>query len=117
MTINIKALENVKARSAWMKGVKAYAVVMMEGIENADAIHSKEELKKAILNGAFNWKNYSYGGCALVYNRDIAERLCTPSEFRKVCGGLYNPNKYENWLDVQARALEQAYYMISELCV
>ena len=117
MTINIKALENVKARSAWMKGVKAYAVEMMEGIENADAIHSKEELKKAILNGAFNWKNYSYGGCALVYNRDIAERLCTPSEFRKVCGGLYNPNKYENWLDVQARALEQAYYMISEFCV
>ena len=117
MTINIKAFKNVKARSAWMKGVKAYAIEMLEGIENADVIKSKEELKKAILNGAINWKDYSYGGCTLVYNRDIAERLCTPSEFRKVCGGLHNPNRYENWLDVQARALEQAYYMIIEFCI
>ena len=86
MIINIKALENVKACSAWKKGVKAYAIEMLKSIENADVINSKEELKKAILNGAVNWKNYSYGGCALVYNCDIAERLCTRSEFHKVCG-------------------------------
>jgi hypothetical protein len=87
MTINIKALGNVKASSAWKKGVKAYAIEMLESIENADVINSKEELKKAILNGAFNWKDYSYGGCTLVYNRDIAERLCTPSEFKKYMEG------------------------------
>ena len=117
MKINIKALENVKARSAWKNGLKKYAVEMLESIENADVINSKEELKKAILNGAFSWRDYSYGGCTLVYNRDIAERLCTPSEFHKVYGGLHNPNRYENWLDVQARALEQAYYMIIEFCI
>lgn len=116
MTINIKALENVKARSAWMKGVKAYVIEMLEGIENADVIHSKEELKKAILNGADSFEDYSYGGCALVYNEDIAARLCNRTELKKTQGGKREPNSHENWLDVQARALEQAYYMIIEFC-
>ena len=116
MKINIKALENVKARSAWENGVKKYAIEMLKGIENVDAICSKEELKKAILNGAKDWKEYSYGGCALVYDVYIAERLCNRTEMKRTHGGERQPNNNENWLDVQARALEQAYHMIIDIC-
>lgn len=106
-------IENMKQRSAWMKGVREYALEMLEGI--GDDVTEKS-LEKALLNGAYDWKEYSYGGCALIYSSDIAERLCTPSELRKVCGGKRAPNKKENWLDVQTRALYQAYRMIKELC-
>ena len=53
-------------------------------------------------------QKYSYGGCSLIYDSQIAERLCTPSEFKKKDGGRLAPNSKESWLDVQTRALYQA---------
>lgn len=44
----------------------------------------------------------------LIYDGDIAERLCTPSEYKRKRGGDFQPNSRETWLDVQARALYQA---------
>lgn len=67
------------------------------------------------LHGAKNWKHYSFGGCALVGNWEIAERLCTPSELKKTHNGERRPNSREEWLDVQARALCQAWDIISEI--
>lgn len=64
-------IENMKQRSAWMKGVREYALEMLEGI--GDDVTEKS-LEKALLNGAYDWKEYSYGGCALIYNSDIARR-------------------------------------------
>jgi len=61
-----------------------------------------------MLNGAQNWYQYSWGGCSLIYDRDIAERLCTPSELKRTKNGERRPNQNEEWLDVQARALRQA---------
>jgi hypothetical protein len=61
-----------------------------------------------MLNGAQDWDEYSYGGCSLIYNGDIAKRLCTPSELKRKRYGELNPNSRENWLDVQARALFRA---------
>lgn len=109
------ALESVKVRSAWNKGVKEYAIDLLdECISNYEynEISSLQELKETCLNGASDWKQYSYGGCALVYNQDIAERLCTPSELKRTKNGLNDPNSRENWCDVQARALFQAWEMI-----
>ncbi|MEE0146226.1 MAG: hypothetical protein UEP80_07630 [Senegalimassilia anaerobia] len=102
-------LESRKDRSAWDRGVTTYAVELVETIE-ADAIAWANwgEAEKAMLNGAKYWKQYSYGGCSLVYDCDIAERLCTPSELKKKRGGELPPNSGEEWLDVQARALYQA---------
>lgn len=60
-----------------------------------------------MLNGARNWEQYSYGGCAEVYDGDICERLCTESEKKKTHGGEL-PLMGEDWLTVQARALRQA---------
>jgi hypothetical protein len=93
-------------RSAWRRGVKAYALEMIEGVEDGFA-------QVTLLNGAENWRAYSYGGCALIYDADIAERLCAPSEYAKKRQGERAPNSRETWLDVQARALGQAATLIT----
>lgn len=61
-----------------------------------------------MLNGADSWIQYSWGGCSLIYDGDIAERLCSPSELKKTRNGERKPNGNEEWLDTQARALYQA---------
>jgi hypothetical protein len=88
-------------RSAWGRGVKAYALELVESLEG-------EYSPAAILNGARTWQDYSYGGSALIYNADIAERLCSPSELRRSRNGDLPPSTRETWLDCQARALRQA---------
>ena len=53
---------------------------------------------------------YTYA--SIIYDSDIAERLCTPSELKKTRNGERKPNSREEWLDVQARALRQAFSRI-----
>lgn len=99
-------------RSAWDRGVHAYAMELLDDMADnfrwADVPDTVDELKRLLLNGAADWNQYSWGGCSLCYDADIAERLCTPSELRKKKGGDLRPNSREEWLDVQARALYQA---------
>lgn len=111
-----ETIENKPARSAWKRGVKVYALELLESLEEginggyidpAD-LESPALLKKALLNGAADWNQYSLGGCSLIYDGDIAKRLCTPSELKRKRGGDLQPNSQETWLDVQARALYQA---------
>ena len=89
-------------RSAWDRGVKSYAIDLLNEYEGENLPESGRDMEAALLCGAASWAEYSYGGCALCYDGDIAERLCTPSEFRRTRGGELNPNGRENWLDVQA---------------
>lgn len=105
----MKELENRNDRSAWDKGVTAYALELLEGIE------TEEVTRELLLNGADNWDQYSYGGSSLIYDCDIAERLCCPSELKKKKGGELAPNNHEEWLDVQAKALFQACNRIMKL--
>lgn len=111
-----ETIENKPARSAWDNGVKVYALELLESLEEginggyidpAD-LESATLLKKAMLSGAADWSQYSWGGCSLCYDCQIAEQLCTPSELKRKRGGDLQPNSRETWLDVQARALYQA---------
>lgn len=108
-----KALEERKDRSAWNKGVTVYALELLEVYEERakdecrDA-EDRKEFREWIKNGADDWEAYSWGGSSLIYNGDIAERLCCPSELKKTRNGERRPNSREEWLDVQARALYQA---------
>lgn len=104
-----KALEKEKARSAWKTGVIQYAFEILESIGD------REITEKNLLSGAKDWHQYSEGGCALVYDVDICHRLCTPSEVKKTKDGERRPNKQENWLDVQTRALYQAARLIIKI--
>lgn len=103
----IDKLQSSTAKSAWSRGVILYAVEAVEYIEQDD-ISSVDD----VLNGAENPRQYSEGGCALIYDNDIAERLCSPSELKRKRGGDLPPNSRESWLDVQTRALTQAFALI-----
>ena len=109
----LEAVAAVKpGRSAWSRGVKAYAVELVEWMEGDADLSSEVMLQKALLNGARSWAQYSEGGCALCYDADIAERLCPPSELKRTKWGMRAPNGRENWLEVQARALWQAHKVV-----
>lgn len=111
-----QSIESEKQRSAWDKGVTKYALELVEQLgeqinggyfEELDLTESKK-VRGALLNGAANWSQYSWGGSSLIYDSDIAERLCNPSELKKTRNGERRPNSREEWLDTQARALFQA---------
>lgn len=113
-----KELDNKKTRSAWDAGVKLYAFDLLDTLEEWQTYEGRQdiptgaELEKILLNGAKNWKESSWGGSHLCYDGQIAARLCNPSELKKTQNGTKRPNAREEWLDVQARALFQAYFMI-----
>lgn len=111
-----QSIKDEKQRSAWDKGVTLYALELAEELnaqidgEYFDEIDLSDtkKVREALLNGAENWSQYSWSGCSLIYDGDIAERLCCPSELKKTRNGERRPNNREEWLDVQARALYQA---------
>ena len=113
----MQTLEQRKDRSAWGRGVNGYAVDMLQqiadyykdGYISADDLATCATAEAVALNGARNWSEYSWGGSALVYDGDIAAALCTPSELKRTRNGERRPNSREEWLDVQARALRQAF--------
>jgi hypothetical protein len=100
------AIEATNPRSAWSKAVKSYALEILESLDG-------EYRAVALLNGAESWRAYSFGGCSLIYDAEIAERVCSPSELKRKRGGDLAPNARESWLDCQARALSQAARLIS----
>lgn len=121
---NALEAQQKSARSQWLKGVYEYALELLEQF-SSDSCKSKlenlletkncSELKTLLLNGAESWSEYSWGGCSLIYDGDICERLATPSEQKRCDYGRLNPNKQEQWLDTQARALFQAFNKIKNV--
>lgn len=123
-----RILEGRTDRSAWDRAVTEDAIDLLDTVndrceqvtrqfaetEEGSAAHvhdlfvSRVSLMDIMKNGAESWHDYSWGGCGLIYDGDIAEHYCTPSELKKVHGGERRPNSREEWLDVQARALRQA---------
>lgn len=115
-----KELEARKDRSAWSKGVTLYAIELVEELEERAEYEGRnpepgKECREWMLNGAQDWNQYSWGGCSLIYDSDIAERLCCPSELKRTRNGERRPNSREEWLDTQARALYQAANRVSRL--
>lgn len=123
-----RQLEARTDRSAWDRAVTEDAIDLLDTVTDAceqitrkfaeteeggaahvnDLFVSRMSLMNIMKNGAKSWSEYSWGGCGLIYDGDIAEHYCTPSELKKVRGGDRRPNSREEWLDVQARALRQA---------
>lgn len=103
-------LENMKklfARSAWDKGVYDYAFDILEPLGD----ELEDVNADTLMNGTNTWTAYSYGGCALICDDDIAKRMCTPSEYKKYLNAGLNSKLSDSdyWLgDVQTRALFQA---------
>lgn len=107
--IDIKnVIESLPAeRSAWRRGVRQYAIDLLNSFPDYRDITS-ENCRETLLNGSGSWREWAYGGNGLIYDTDIAKRLCSPSELRKKRGGELAPNSREDWIDVEARAVSQA---------
>ena len=116
LTAKTERINAKNARSAWSRGVGAYALELLNNLtyltDEGNIPETWRELKTALLNGADDWQVYSEGGCALICDFDIAKRLCNPSELKRTDDGRKEPNARESWLDVQTRALFQASFRL-----
>lgn len=108
----LSALLKIKPHSCWTKGVTATAIDLIDAIKDEHQEYNVENIEKALLKGAKDWKEFSYGGGYLIYDGQIAEAFCTPAELRRTKNGQLLPNNREQWIDTQARALYQASKLI-----
>jgi hypothetical protein len=117
MNINatIAEINRIKCRSAWNKGIKIYAVMLLENLKEngykGRDITSPAILRKSLLNGAADWETFSRGGCALAYNGAIVKTLCTPEIIERYNSGKLNISTDEVF-DCQRQALTQAEKLI-----
>lgn len=111
------SVESFRPRSAWSRGVRAYALDLIDNIEelsNYEFNNYGEYLaisEDVALNGAGCWSNYAAGGCGLVYTSAILKRLCTASELRR----LNRSGRSDiDAIEIEGRALFQAWQLIAE---
>lgn len=101
--------ETERKRGQWNKATAYYAYFLLDSyIEickwHADQNEAIPALSlDIVLNGASGWHQYSYGGCAQVYDGDIAKVVFIPAQFAKWEQG--RKVTAEPLLDIQARAL------------
>lgn len=119
MNINatIAEINRIKCRSAWNKGVKVYAVMLLENLKehgyHGRDITSPAILRKSLLNGATDWEHFSRGGCALVYNGAIVKTLCPPAIVERYNSGKLNVST-DDIFEWQRQALRQAELLIMQ---
>lgn len=105
-----KKLEGLKVRSAWRRGVVTVCSMIVENFETEEI--EAEEIKTVARCGATSLRAAVYGGCYLIYDKEIAETFCNKSELKKTENGEKNPNANENWLDVHYRGLIKAVMLL-----
>ena len=110
-----RKIENRSARTYWDRGVRDFAVDMFnEYLERKSLglwdprIRIGKITEEDLLNGEKNWSQYSRDGNYLIYDSDICKALCGPREQKRTKTGTLPPNDREDWMDMQARALQQA---------
>lgn len=107
-----KAIEAINARSAWDRGVKAYALDILSEFDEwrefseSQGVEAPELNERTALNGAKDWHQWAEGGCGLVYNYAIAERLYTPARVARLPKGF-------DYLAEETRAVKRAWRLIS----
>ena len=96
-----KAVSDLQDCGKRGKIVKTYALEILDHYKDLfqrdDDYNINHENVKQLLCGAKDWRQYSEGGCSLIYDGDIEERI----------------GKGENLIERQADYLRQAYNMIA----
>lgn len=108
----LQSINALKGRSAWGRAVNEYAYELAESIEDGKEFKDINSFAIELLNGACDWREYSEGGCSLISDYEIAERLCTPTKFKKKKYGELPPYRGMSWIDLQGRALCAASYVV-----
>lgn len=116
-----RIIERKKTRGRWPEAVRQDALNLIDWLlteaEHTGVFKDKDALHKALLNGAQDWKQYSFG-CGSVADCDnlrLATRYASESGLKNLRykeGGVRNPKTGGTWLDVQAKALAQAEQLI-----
>ena len=96
----------------WDVGVVQYALELIDNLNKFP--ESVDELEALALNGARNWRAYSFSGYSLTDNKEIAMRLCAAGTLRRTRDGQYPPAEGESWRGYQARALIQAFALVKK---
>lgn len=108
----LQSINALKGRSAWRRAVNEYAYELAESIEDGKEFEDVNSFATELLNGACDWCEYSEGGCSLISDYEIAERLCTPAKFKKKKYGELPPYRGMSWIALQGRALCAASYVV-----
>lgn len=105
--------ETKKSRSYWAEKAKDYAYSLLENFEDDRNFDSVSKFKKALLNGAKDWEQYSYWGNSLCYNVQIAKAVLPPKKFEQYYNDkLFIPS--DKLMTLQIRALKQAWQLIEK---
>ncbi len=111
----------LETSSAWNHGVLKYALDLAENLEKHYKCNphyvpqTEEELREIILSGTRDFEQYSNAGMSLTDKEEVIKRLCGTSMSDKYKSTKLEPNEHEDWYEVQARALNQAYRVIVKL--
>ena len=110
-------VEQMSCKSHWERAVRDYALEMIDQCDKTDITSYKQipnHCNAARMSDYAIARALSEGGCFEIYNGDIAKRLCTPSELKRVTrkDGTLRDLPRESWLDVQTRAVYQAILLI-----
>ena len=103
-----------KNRSQWDKGVHVLAYDMVEKLDDEVELDIRTS-ETQLLQGADNWQEASEGACFYVYGDDICSLLCPPSVQKRYDYGMKEPSAHETWIDMQARALKQAFNRVQRI--
>lgn len=75
-------IEKINPNSKRKAAERDYALDLIRNLECwvkqrqlDDFLNNSNVLRKLLLDGAENWTEYSEGGCSLIYNEDIIERI------------------------------------------
>lgn len=110
-------IENESYRSKWEQAVRDYALEMISQCDKTDITSYKQipnHCNAASMTDYAIARDLSKGGCFEIYDADIAKRLCTPSQLKRVTrkDGTVRDLPRGSWIDVQTRAVYQAILLI-----
>ena len=106
-------------RGKWYDGVSLYAVDLIQNYMKDNNLDDKDDVgeitEKTLLNGSLDWHQFSTTGGGLQFPRKICARLLSPSAQMKTNYGEWKPSKDEDWNELEARALYQAWLLIKDV--
>ena len=114
-------IENESYRTHWKRAVRDYALWIISKCAKKDITSYKELLNHVDAARMTDYalaKALSEGGCFEIRNADIAKRLCTPSQLKRVMhkDGTIRDLPDASWIDVQTHAIYQAIFLLKRAC-
>ena len=117
-----KPTVGARNKAVWEYGIEVLDSVATNGDDENRELWTQDKLRDLLLNGAFDyykpydeqahWKRYSEGGCSLIWNIEIAQRVCTPNQYKKLEDKINSGDDTHDWIMIQARCLFDAAQLI-----